>query len=176
MKLACFLLKFRFMKNFIAIILTVLLFSFSSSSNLNQKLPNASFKTLENGDFTTASILKDQKPAIISFWSTTCVPCIKELIAINKKYDQIKNDLNSEVYAISTDDENLIKRVPKIVSKKGWKFPVLTDTSKDLFTQLKAKNVPFTIVVDKTGKIVYEHSSYTTGDENKLIEILKSLQ
>lgn len=168
--------KFKSMRNLFVILLSVLLLSFSSSSNLKLKLPSSTFKTLKQTNFTTADILKEKKPAIISFWSTTCIPCVKELIAINKKYDQIKNELHSEVYAISTDDEKLVSRVPTIVNKKGWKFPILTDTKKDLFLQLKAKNVPYTIVIDKTGKIVYEHNSYTAGDENKLIEVLKSLQ
>jgi hypothetical protein len=36
-------------------------------------------------------------------------------------------------------------------------------------------SVPFTLVLDQTGKIVYTHSGYTEGDENILEETIAAL-
>ena len=80
-----------------------------------------------------------------------------------------------EVYAISTDDARFASRVPAIVNKKDWKFPVYTDQEKKIFKALNIVNNPYTIIINSSGKIVYEHTSYKEGDEDELIKIIKEL-
>ena len=36
-------------------------------------------------------------------------------------------------------------------------------------------SLPYTIIIDKLGKIVYEHNSYKSGDEEEIYKVLKSL-
>jgi len=154
------------------LIIAVLSLAFVSGGNIGKAFPSVKFKNLEGVE---QKIAKD-KPVIISFWSTTCVPCIKELNAINGKYDAWKKTAKFEVYAVSADDERFAARVPLIAQKKGWKFPVLTDQQKAAFKALNVTNNPYTVVLDKNGKIVYEHASYVEGDEEVLIQKIKSLQ
>ena len=47
-----------------------------------QTLPDVKLENLEGKVFSTKD-LADGTPMIISFWSTTCKPCIMELNAIN---------------------------------------------------------------------------------------------
>lgn len=162
------------MKKVLSIVLIALIsLSFIGGGNIGKGLPNVNLKTLKKEEFKVSSI---QKPAIISFWSTTCIPCIKELNAINSKYDAWKKEVNFEVYAVSTDDPRFAARVPLIAEKKGWKFPVLTDQEKLMFSALNVTNNPYTVVINKEGKIVYEHASYKEGDEEELIKTIKALK
>jgi cytochrome oxidase Cu insertion factor (SCO1/SenC/PrrC family) len=39
---------------------------------------------------------------------------------------------------------------------------------------LNFQNVPFTIIVDKNGKVVYQHSGYEEGGEDELYEKIKT--
>lgn len=156
-----------------ALFISTVGFAFIGVGNIGKVLPKTSMKTLEGKTF---EISTKEKPAIISFWSTTCVPCIKELNAINSKYDAWQKEASFEVYAVSTDDARFAARVPLITKKKAWKFPVLTDQEKAAFKALGVNNNPYTIIVDKTGKIVYEHASYKEGDEDELIKIVKDLK
>ena len=168
-----FKLETNFLKSiFILFVSALVISSFVGPDNIGKTLPNKELKKL-NGDGVNLKLIS--KPAIISFWSTTCIPCIKELNAINKKYDSWKKEFGAEVYAISTDDPRFAARVPVIVNKKEWKFPVYTDHDKQLFKALNIVNNPYTIIVDKDGKIVYEHKSYKDGDEKELIEIIKKM-
>ena len=163
----------KFLKNGILLFFIVaILASFVGSGNLGKLLPDEEVKTLNGSKVELKSITK---PAIISFWSTTCIPCIKELNAINSKYDSWKQEHNLEVYAISTDDARFASRVPTIVNKKDWKFPVYTDQEKKIFKALNIVNNPYTIIINSSGKIVYEHTSYKEGDEEELIKIIKEL-
>jgi len=159
-------------KEIFILCLIVPAFAFAGSENIGKSLPNEELKTLNGDTFDMASITK---PAIISFWSTTCIPCIKELNAINNKYDSWKKQYKLEVYAISTDDARFASRVPIIVNNKQWKFPVYRDQEKRFFKALNVVNNPYTIVVNSSGKIVYEHTSYKEGDEDELIKIIKEL-
>ena len=152
--------------------ISAIFFSFIGSSNVGKFLPNEELKTISGSKVELNSITK---PAIISFWSTTCIPCIKELNAINSKYDSWKKEHKLEVYAISTDDARFASRIPAIVNKKQWKFPVYTDQEKKLFKALNIVNNPYTVIVNSSGKIIYEHTSYKEGDEEELIKIIKEL-
>ena len=163
----------KFLKSGMILFLFVtILVSFVGSGNLGKPLPNEEVKTLNGSKVELKSITK---PAIISFWSTTCIPCIKELNAINSKYDSWKQKHNLEVYAISTDDARFAPRVPAIVNKKDWKFPVYTDQEKKIFKALNITSNPYTIIINSSGKIIYEHKSYREGDEDELIKIISEI-
>lgn len=154
----------------------LLLISFKSDSNINKQIPFVTLNKMEDGTINTKEFTKSGKPTIISFWSITCLPCMKELIAINKKYDQWQKETGVTLYAVSTDPKSLAMRVPIIAKKKGWKFPILKDEEKTLFSKMGVTHLPYTIVLDKTGKIIYEHNSYKEGDEEEIYKVLKSLK
>ena len=72
------------MKNFI--FLSVFLLSITGFSQ--KTLPNISLKTFEGEKVSVAELSSNDKIAVISLWATWCVPCIKELDAINELYDE----------------------------------------------------------------------------------------
>lgn len=155
----------------IPIALFVLVAFTAPVGNVGKSLPENITLTNLKGEKIPSGTLKKQ--AIISFWSTTCVPCIKELNAINDNYDNWKKSKTFEVYAVSTDDARFAARVPLIANKKGWKFPVLRDEAKAFFKAFNVTNNPYTIVVNAEGKIIYESNTYVPGDETKLFSALK---
>ncbi len=163
------------MKKFILLWPVMLSLAFIGNTNINKTLPHVTLGKMEGGTIETKEFAKTGKPTIISFWSITCLPCMKELIAINKKYDQWQKETGVTLYAVSTDPKSLSKRVPIIANKKGWKFPILQDQEKLLFSKMGVSNLPYTIIIDKNGTIIYEHNSYKAGDEEKIYKVLKSL-
>ena len=101
------------MRNLIAVLLIAFFsISFIGDGNIGKVFPSVEIKTLEGEVIESSSFVNIGKPTIVSFWSTTCVPCIKELNAINSKYAEWKKETGLEVYAISTDDARFQARVP----------------------------------------------------------------
>jgi len=49
------------------------------------------------------------------------------------------------------------------------------DPNSDLKRSLNFQNVPFTIIVDKTGKIAYMHSGFEHGSEDDVFAKAKAL-
>ena len=156
------------MKKFI--FLSVFLLSITGFSQ--KTLPNISVKTFEGEKVSVTELSSDDKIAVISLWATWCVPCIKELDAINELYDEWRTEVDFEVYAISVDDSRSVKRAKALVNGKGWEHNILLDTNQNLKRALGVSAIPETIIV-KNNKILYRHTGYRNGDEYELFEKLK---
>ncbi|HET9056764.1 MAG TPA: TlpA disulfide reductase family protein [Chitinophagaceae bacterium] len=141
-----------------------------------QEIPNIKLSTLEGQDFQTQQLneLKD-KPVVLSFWATWCIPCINELTAINEDFDNWNKELKFEFYAISEDDSRTAKRVQPLVNGKGWSFNILLDKNQNLKRELNIANIPYTLVI-KNGKIIYRHAGYVAGNEQELYQVIKENQ
>jgi len=155
--------------------LTLLTFIFSITVNSQSTLPNIYLNSLEGNEINIQSISSDDKIAVVSLWATWCVPCIKELDAISEYYEEWRDEVNFELYAISTDDSRTIKRVNAMVNGKGWEYTILLDSNNELQRALGASTIPLTLIV-KNNKIVYRHSGYSAGVEFELFDKIKELK
>lgn len=149
--------------------LTLVLFLVSSVVYSQNDVPDVALSTLEGGTTTLQEISKDGGVKIVSLWATWCVPCLKELDAINDVYEDWQDETNVELIAVSVDDSRTVKRVKPLINGKAWDYTILLDTNNDLKRALGAATVPLTLVI-KDGKIVYRHSGYNPGAENELYE------
>lgn len=162
------------MKKFHLAILGIL-FSFLAFTQDKNGIPAVQLKKVDGSSFNTSAIANPGKPVLISFWATWCKPCVKELSAIAEKYDDWKKETGVVVYAVSIDDSKSSSRVAPFVNGKGWEFEVLLDANSELKRAMNVVNVPHTFILDGKGKIVYQHTTYQDGDENKVFEILKKV-
>jgi len=158
------------------ILLSVVVFSVSLFSQDNsvgiRKGPDF---TLENLDGNFVELYKEvgEGPILLSFWATWCKPCIEELNEYKQIYSEYK-DKGFKMYAISTDDENTVAKVKPLVKSKGYNFPVLLDTNSDAVRLYYAQSIPYSVILDKDGMIIYSHLGYMKGDEVKVKQIIAS--
>jgi cytochrome c biogenesis protein CcmG/thiol:disulfide interchange protein DsbE len=157
------------------IVLFSALTSLGASAQEKQSLPDLVLKDMDGNNVNVQDYGKSGKVTIISFWATWCGPCKKELNNLNDLYDDWKKKYNVQIIAVTTDNARNTPKVKPYVDGQGWEFEVLLDINEDLKRALNAPNIPFTIVVDKNGKIVYSHNGYVEGDEVSLEEKLKTL-
>lgn len=129
---------------------------------------------LKGGSVEVDSLISSNSPVVLSFWATWCKPCIQELTAIDEVLEDWKEETGVQLYAIATDDARTVNRVLPSVNARGWEIEVLSDSNGDLMRKLGVNNVPHTLIFYK-GKVVWQHSSYTPGDEEELYEKLLSL-
>lgn len=135
---------------------------------------------LENGKgeiVNTSSLADGSSPMIISFWSTTCKPCIRELDAVNDLMPDWLDEADFRVVAISTDDNRFVAKAKSLVEGHGWSdFIVLYDKNQEFMRAMNVTLTPQVYVVDANGKIIYSHTGYTPGSEEELFKYIKSAQ
>ena len=76
-------------------------------------------------------VIDKNQITVISLWATWCVPCIKELDAINEVYEDWKDELDFNLIAISVDDSRSIRRAKALVNGKSWPYEIYLDTNQD---------------------------------------------
>ncbi len=139
------------------------------------QLPAITLKTMDGQTVKTDTLNNQGKPFIISFFATWCKPCNRELSAIQEVYDDWKEETGVKLIAVSTDQAQNINKVKPLVDEHGWEYEVLLDPNSDFRRALGIQMIPFTLIIDGTGKIVYKHNGYTDGAETELIEKVREL-
>lgn len=154
----------------------LLLFAFIGSLTAfgQEKLPSIKVKDLD-GNQVDISTLTNDGPIIVSFWATWCKPCIRELNAIYDQYDDWKDETNVKLIAVSIDDTRNSAKVLPFVNSQGWEYQIFLDENSELRRALNVNNIPHTFLLDKTGKVVWQHNGYITGDEDHLYELVTKL-
>lgn len=140
-----------------------------------KKLPSVSIKDVKGQTFKTDSIVNNGKPIIISFWATWCKPCVRELTTISDVYDEWVKETGVKLYAISVDDSRSMTLVAPMVNGKGWDYTVLLDPNGDFKRAMSVGPIPHTFLLNGKGEVVWQHTSFSEGDELNLIEMVKKL-
>lgn len=139
----------------------------------NSKAPNFVAKNLDGKKVELKELLGNG-PVLVSFWSTSCKPCIKELSELQKVYKKYR-EKGFEILAIDEDGPRSISKVRPLVEGLKWGFPVLWDESKDVFRKYHVLGIPHTVLIDKSGEIRYTHTTYRPGDEEVIKKKIEEL-
>lgn len=142
------------------------------------QVPSVTVEDSKGESFNTKELLKEGTPMIISFWSTSCKPCIRELDAVYDALPDWLEEADFRVVAVSTDDSRLLAKAKSFAEGRGWgeEYTLLFDKNQDFMRAMNVSVVPHVFVVDANGKIVYSHTSYVPGNELELFEAIKKSQ
>ena len=135
-------------------------------------------KTADGKLLNSENILKSNgKPTVILFWLTTCYPCKIEMAAIEQEYAYWKQQVDFNLYAISTDFQKNFPRFEKMVQESNWPWPSYNDVNREFRKVLPGElnGLPQTFIFDGEGNIAYHKRKYSSGDEQLLFEKIKEI-
>ena len=139
------------------------------------QVPSVTVENAKGEAVNTKSLLDEGIPMIVSFWSTSCKPCIRELDAIYDALPDWLDEADFRVVAVSTDDSRLLAKAKSFAEGRGWgeEYTLLFDKNQDFMRAMNVSVVPHVFVIDGKGKVVYSHTSYVPGNELELFEAIK---
>jgi cytochrome c biogenesis protein CcmG/thiol:disulfide interchange protein DsbE len=166
------------MKLFISLIIMFLiqtvLFAQSNVSAASGRLaPNFKLEDLDNEIIELKNFI-GKGPILLCFWSSCCKSAVSQIEAFSDLYIDYEAR-GFTLLAIATDDEKTVAKVKPYIKSKKYKFLVLYDTDGNVSRMYYAFNIPFCVLINKSGEITYSHLGYMKGDEIELVNKVKVL-
>ena len=142
---------------------------------LAQKLPQITLKDISGKAVRVDTLSNGGKPFIIDFFATWCKPCNRELDAIAEVYEEWQQETGVKLFAVSIDRAQNTNKVKPLVDNHGWTYDVLLDPNSDLRRTFGGELIPYVVICDGEGNVVYKHNGYTDGAEEELLEKVREL-
>jgi peroxiredoxin len=115
------------------------------------------------------------KVVMVSFWATWCRPCQVELPIMQKIWKEYRKE-GFEFLSVNIEPTGEKKRIARLAKQKKYEFPILLDSdSKFLESQHPSLQLPFSILLDKKGHIVFRQTGYIPDSEKKIVTEIKKL-
>ncbi|MCC8427214.1 TlpA disulfide reductase family protein [Mucilaginibacter sp. UR6-11] len=133
-------------------------------------LPDISFQDADGRILN----LSDQKGKVIfiSFWATWCPPCIAEMPSINQLYIQFR--ANPNMMIISVDGDSDFRKSLPFIKKNDFILPVYKVLGQ-ITESLQSNTIPTTLIIDKSGRIVFRHQGAADYTNKEFIKYLSGL-
>ncbi len=110
-------------------------------------------------DYAQGPAFQEGKPVLLEFWATWCGPCVASMPHI-ADIAQRYNGRGLQVIGV-TDDSS--KNIGDFLRQHQIVFPIAIDHSQQYFRALDIRGIPHSVLVDKTGHILWEgHPSELT--------------
>ena len=114
------------------------------------------------------------KVVVLNLWATWCVPCRKEMPAL----DRLQTSLGGRNFAVVplSIDHGGRETVAKFYAENGIReLPVYTDTSGEALRALGAVGLPTTLVLDRAGEEIARIVGPAEWDAPEVVEFLKAV-
>ena len=168
------------MKMKLLIILCSILFFFPISKAqsdsgfvYSRTAPNFMLESID-GEILELNDFIGKGPILLCFWASCCKSAVTQIEDFSGLFDEY-HDAGFTMLAIAVDEENTVAKVKPYAMSKGYKFPVVYDSDGKVARLYYAYDVPFSVLIDKSGKITYSHLGYMKGDEIELNKNIKDL-
>jgi len=153
----------------------------SGTLQLNEPTPIFYLRSLENenvflrdycGELRQPWKNKTKHIVIISFFTTYCKPCLKEIPVLEEIYESFKTK-NIAVFLIDLkEDHQLVK---DFVQKQGIHLPILLDKYGIVAQKYEVTSVPRLFVINQEGMLIWQTSGYSENLKQELNQLLQSL-
>jgi len=108
------------------------------------------------------------QPVILSFWSSQCSICIKQLAALDKLYCTYRS-AGLVVLGVSVDDN--LTRAEQFARARTASFPMLLDGPKNVSRSFVIDRLPTIVLIDRAGVVRYIRSDNGADERSYVVQI-----
>jgi thiol-disulfide isomerase/thioredoxin len=112
------------------------------------------------------------KVVFVDFWASWCPPCLESLPA----YERMRNEIGTaefEIIAVNVDE--FTSDGLEFLEKHPVSYPVLADPEGDIGIAYGIRTLPHSFLLDRAGRMVSSHRSFSAGDEVSLKRDIEQL-
>jgi thiol-disulfide isomerase/thioredoxin len=109
---------------------------------------------------------------MINFWASWCGPCRQEFPALDEMYKKYK-PMGFEMVGINVESEKA--DAEKFLGATPVSFPILFDPDNKVSGTYGVSAMPTTFLVDRQGRLRWQHRAYKAGDEALYIEQIRAM-
>ena len=109
---------------------------------------------------------------MINFWASWCGPCRQEFPALDEMYRKYK-PMGFTMVGINVESEKA--DAERFLGMRPVTFPILFDPANKVSGSYGVSAMPTTVLVDRQGRLRWQHRAYKPGDEALYIEQIRSL-
>lgn len=121
------------------------------ATDVPEDLDEATFTTFDD-ETVALSSLRGQ-PAVVNFFASYCVPCIKEMPAIEEVHQELGDAVTFLGLALNDRPEDALD----LIGRTGVTYRTGLDRDASVITALGGTVLPTTVVLDAAGEIVGSH-------------------
>jgi peroxiredoxin len=158
---------------FIVVLLLFIMLGCESSQVQEEQAPVSGAETQLAADFTLKSLegeefklssFRGKNPVYLVFWATWCPYCVKEIPRLKELYAKLAPK-GLKILAINIGYNDPLLRVQSFQKKYELPYPILYDNNAMVSRQYGVIGVPFSVLVDRSGKVVYRSNGTPEGLE-----------
>lgn len=125
--------------------------------------------TLELVDGSTFT-LSEQKGSVVllNFWSSWCGPCVKEMPAFERLYQEYGEELK----IVAIDGLEYRERMDAFLESTDYTFPFAFDEDSVVNMMYPSDGIPYTVIIDQEG--VVQNTYVGAADADQQYELYKS--
>jgi peroxiredoxin len=142
----------------------------AASTDGSQPAPSFTLANRAGGEVSLAAL--KGKVVMINFWASWCGPCRQEFPALDAIYGKYK-PMGFEMVGINVESEKA--DAEKFLGAMPVSFPILFDPENKVSGSYGVSAMPTTFLVDRQGRLRWQHRAYKPGDEAKYIEQIRAM-
>jgi peroxiredoxin len=112
-------------------------------------LPDATLVDRNGNEVSSQSLLGD-RPLVINFWFSTCIPCEREL----SDFAEVDSEVSDRVRFVGVNPLDSVPTMERFAGERGVDYELLRDDAAALQEALGVTFFPYTVFVTSTGEIV----------------------
>jgi peroxiredoxin len=138
---------------------------------MRQPAPDFSLMGLD-GRTVTLSEFKGQKKVVVSFWSSSSLPCRRELASLRSMYKR-QDELGFAILTVNVDTD--ARAAERYAKEQQLPFSVLLDPSRQAARAFGVEVVPSLFVIDKRGIVAYSTRGLSPMLETSMPTLLQTI-
>jgi cytochrome c biogenesis protein CcmG/thiol:disulfide interchange protein DsbE len=138
-------------------------------TSVGKKMPAFAAETLEGQPFDLAKE-RGSDVVFLNVWATWCGPCIGEMPDLMKMHEHYAPQ-GFKVVGVSIDDSG-VEPVKDFLKEHKVSYPIALDSESHVANVLQTTVLPTSVLIDRTGTIVWRHFGSVKFDDAELLKAL----